>query len=175
MAIYSALLCCSLGAGSLYIGWRQSKRWLGGLAVLCWLASMMLFDYTTGWQYALVYTLFLPAILVWMAIIYQATTKPLQRQLPRPRALDTSLRRTGNNLLIAAVVLVAELLFSLVICLAIARLLPIAYSGQLALCIVLQPVLWALMAYHFLAIGQSLRILAFHSTLALVFGALLLL
>lgn len=175
MAIYSALVCCGLGAGSLYIGWRQSKRWLGGLALLWWLASMILFDYTTGWQYALVYTLFLPAILVWIGIIYQATTKPLQRQVLRPRTLDTDWRRTGSNLLIAAVVLVAELLFSLVICLAITRLLPIAYSGQLALCIVFQPVLWALMAYHFLARGQSLRILVIHFTLALAFGALLLL
>ncbi|WP_218353461.1 hypothetical protein [Alteromonas lipotrueiana] len=175
MVVYSALVCAGLGVGSLYAGWRQSKRWLGGLALLLWAGSMVLFYYGTGWQYAMVYSLLLPALLVWIGIIYQATTKPLQHYITKPRPLNTSLSNIGKHVVVAGVVLGAELVFSLTICLTVARWLPITYSGQLALCIVTQPVVWAFMAYHFLASKQPVRTLAFHFIVALIFGALLLL
>ena len=66
----------------------------------------------------------------------------------------------------ALVVLVGLLITSLLVSLALSLRLPFADAGQLAVVIVLLPLLWGMLVYHYLATASKVKAVAFYTVLS---------
>lgn len=146
-----ALILSALGVTALYIAWRSGNAlsgWTG--ALLCGLTAWPL-AVVYGLEFAVLYALALPALLVWPLIGREAVIlapKPLE-PLPRsglsPKARNI-LTHTGHALLILIVLLVLTAPATVLV----SRTLPLGGAAQGLAGILLMPILWASLAYLYL-------------------------
>ncbi|MBD3586807.1 hypothetical protein HHX48_13765 [Salinimonas sp. HHU 13199] len=171
--IFLALFTSVLTVGAVWISWRLRSR-SGCLAALALMGvSGYLFSHDMGWEQGIFIALFLPGLLIWAAVFCERRFKPFTQKAPPAKTLTVTWQKGLSHLLTGLVVLVVQLALSLLVAVAISRLFPIAEAGQLALCVVLQPVIWALMMYHYLAHRHRFVILGWHCALSVVIGATL--
>ncbi len=164
--IFLAILTSLFAVIAVWISWRQKNRsgWIAALALVS--ASGYLFSHDMGWEQGIFIALFLPGLLIWAMVIKERTFKPYSQKPVPPRILSSSWKKGIFHLITGITLLVVLLALSLIIAVALSRLIPVAEAGQLALCVVFQPIIWALMMYQYLARTDRLIILGWHSLLA---------
>lgn len=156
MTIILALLLCASAVAGVYLSWRQGRALGWVTALLLLVLSALVFSVTTGWEKGLTYALFLPALFIWLPIFREHTRSPFVVKTVTAKAQDFRLPRILLHTATGLTVLVLQLLFSVIITLALVQGLPMAETGQLALVVVIQPILWAAMIYHYL--GRTARL-----------------
>ncbi|MBT80361.1 MAG: hypothetical protein CL587_08215 [Alteromonadaceae bacterium] len=162
------ILSCGISALSLvllYVSWQKQHRvWLW-FSLLAFAGSFFIWSRATGWETGSVFALCLPAIGVWPLILANRQTLPAPKNQPVPKPLSfvrrEVLQHAGHYLVILIVLLVVSLLSSLAVSLA----LPMKETGQLASCIVLLPVIWGLLGYHYFAVASKPKALALYTVL----------
>lgn len=159
------LTACGLSLAAiatLYQSWRARAPafFYGGIAVLG--ASCLGWSFSQGWEYGLVYALCLPGLLVWLFIGANQRHQPPPKTTPAPRQVSATLQRalvhTGHMVVVLPGLMTASLLMAL----AISLRMPTAASGQLAVGIVLLPVIWGLLVYHYLATRAKVKALIYY-------------
>lgn len=136
---------------TVYKSWRAQAPAFFYVGLVLLLISCVLWSYSQGWEVGLVYALCLPGLLVWPFISANQIQLPPPRNTPRARKISVSVKSTFYHISNYLVVLVGLLLTSLLASLAICRQLPFAEAGQLATSVVLLPIMWGLLGYHYLA------------------------
>lgn len=158
---------------TIYESWRRQTSGVFYVGLLIWFGSAVVWSTAVGWEFGVLYALFLPALLVWPFIALNQTYLPLPKHKPAPRqitfSLNTALRHVGNSF----VVLVLLMLFSLLSSLAICTLMPFDITGKMASAVILLPLLWGMAVYHYLATSNQLRALIAYALIALIGVAIL--
>lgn len=164
--IFLAILTSLLAIVAVWLSWRLKHRsgWIMALGLV--IVSGYLFSRDMGWEQGIFIALFLPGLLIWAVVVKERTFKPYSKKSVPPRALSPSWKKGIFHLFTGITLLVVQLALSLVVAVALSRLIPVAEAGQLALCVVFQPVIWALMMYQYLARKDRLIILGWHGLLA---------
>ncbi|WP_018982541.1 hypothetical protein [Salinimonas chungwhensis] len=168
-----ALISCVMASAAVYLSWRQRTTiaWVSALPLLG--LSAFAFSRAGGWEQAVFLALFLPGIIVWAGIFAERSFKPFDRKKPVLRALDISWHKAAGHITTGAILLIAQLGLSLILAVSISRLLPVEDAGQLAICVVLQPLFWAGMMFHFMSRNKHWRALGWQLALTGVFGVTL--
>ena len=157
----------TLGAvATVYKSWRSQTLAFFVIGLLVWLISTIAWSYVQGWEFGVLYSLCLPALLVWPFIYLNQTVLPLPKHTPQPRALNFTMRNTWANIGNALVVLVALLIISVLITLAFCAAMPLSASGKLALTVILVPMLWGGAIYHYLATTRKSLTLGIYTAVA---------
>ena len=175
MAYTLSFILGMLAIAVTYYSWQRSTPSLGWAALAVFITSVISFSIAAGWEYGVVYGLLLPGVLVWAAIAREQTIRPLKLTQAPVRTISTSGYKMAGHLAHALVLLVGQLLLSTVISVALSRFLPIEQTGQLAVCIIIQPLLWAMLAYHYLGSPAKGKAVMYHSVAAALFGITLVL
>lgn len=67
----------ALAVLAIYMGWRQARSAWVWLSLTLLIGSIAVFSAgTVGWEYGLTYALFIPGLLVWLAIAKEHSNKP---------------------------------------------------------------------------------------------------
>jgi hypothetical protein len=144
---------------TVYRSWRihSAAIFYSGLAL--WVIACIGWSYAQGWEFGLLYGLCIPAIMVWPFILHNQSLLPESTRIPSPRKLDfspkTLFTHVGHFLVVMGVLMVASVFITLAVC----TLLPFSLTGQLAIAIVLLPILWGLAAYHYLAAANKVVVI----------------
>jgi hypothetical protein len=158
---------------TLYKSWRTQAPAFFYAGLMIFILSCVAWSYSQGWEFGLVYGLCLPALLVWPFIGASQTLLPAPKNSPQSRAIDTSvstaLRHTGHML----VVLPGLMLTSLLLSMAVSLRLPFAEAGQLATGIILLPLIWGGLAYHYLATVHKTKALFAYLVLSILSALML--
>lgn len=158
---------------TLYKSWRTQAPVFFYAGLMIFILSCVAWSYSQGWEFGLVYGLCLPALLVWPFIGVSQTRLPAPKNSPQSRPINTSLstvlRHVGHTL----VVLPGLMLTSLLSSMAISLRLPFAEAGQLAVGIVLLPLLWGCLVYHYLATQRKTRALIVYLLLSITSALML--
>lgn len=157
----------SLGAvATVHQSWRSRTPALFVVGLCLWSISGVAFSYAHGWEFGALLTLCLPGILVWPFVLANQVQLPQSKNNPEPRALNFSGKNVLRNALTCVVVLVPFLFISLFITLGMSALTPFTTAGKLGVVVVLQPIMWGLIVYHYLASLSKARVLIFYSIVA---------
>lgn len=152
-----AAASCGSGLLLLLASWRQRAGGRGWLITGGWLLillSLPLWFQAVGWEFGSVYFLILLALLAWPLVglqterCTQPVVKPPRQPLHKPAwpALAHTAARQLTTFVIAVPV---TGLLSIVICFAVATLLPWQEVDKLALVVLIMPVVWGLfMAWY---------------------------
>lgn len=164
----------ALAVLAIYMGWRQARSAWVWLSLTLLIGSIAVFSAgTVGWEYGLTYALFIPGLLVWLAIAKEHSNKPGKPAAVAPRPLSFAPTTVFSHIGLAFTVLVLQLIFSVLITLSISRMLPVEYTGQLALTVILTPVVWGMLSYHLLGRPNRLKSVVQQAAIAACGGALL--
>ncbi|WP_137168274.1 hypothetical protein [Salinimonas lutimaris] len=170
----TGLVLNALAVLAVYMGWRRASRvwvWLS-LALLA--GSIVVFSAgAVGWEYGLTYALFVPGLLVWLAIAKEHSSKPNKPPAVAPRPLSFAPKKVLSHIGLAFTVLVLQLIFSVLITLSVSRMLPVEYAGQLALTVVVTPVVWGVLSYQLLGRPNRLKSVLQQAAVAACGGVLL--
>jgi len=170
----AGLVLNALAVLAVYIGWRQSRGAWVWLSLILLTGSVAVFSTgSVGWEYGLTYALFVPALLVWLAIAKEQNAKPAKPAPASPRPVSFAPKTVLFHMGMALAVLALELIFSVLITLSVSRILPIEYAGQLALTVILTPMIWGLLSYHLLGRPNRLKSLLQQTAIAVSGGLLL--
>lgn len=160
-----------VGLALVYAGWHRSSRllsvagWFGLLGVVPVLA------HPVGWEFAVVYVLALPALLVWACIAVEAKTLPDKPVRSRPTMpIDWRGKTALRHLLHGGVVLVLLLALSVAATVSLVQIAPLSPSARVAVAVFLLPTLWASLAWAYLATEYKWRLL-FLSLMATVLAS----
>ncbi|MAJ70142.1 MAG: hypothetical protein CBB67_001090 [Alteromonadaceae bacterium TMED7] len=168
---FLALVGSTVAAGGIYLSWRNSSAvyaWLGWLAaagsVYCWYLVL-------GVEYGLTIGLCLPALTVWAAIAVEANPqrqstariKPAHQWRLAPRQIAL---QTGHILY----VLPGQLFICALIMIAVVYQLPVSEPKQMAIGVLVMPVLWGLLAYWYGLSSRKWLHIAISSGAAVVAG-----
>ncbi|GGW89315.1 hypothetical protein [Alteromonas halophila] len=159
---------------SLYRSWRQQAPAFLYLSIALFIVSCVLWSYSQGWEFGLVYALCLPGLLVWPFIGLNQSRLPAPKNQPSPRQIKVTARQTATHLGHTLVALPGLMITSLLTAMAFSLRLPFADTGQLATGVVLQPLLWGLLAYHYFATGAKGKALLIYLSLSVISTLLLL-
>ncbi|GGD51334.1 hypothetical protein [Lacimicrobium alkaliphilum] len=151
---------------TVYQSWRARAPAVFYLSLVLLLISCVLWSYSQGWEYGLVYALCLPGLLVWPFISANQVQLPPPKNIPKARDISVSVKSTFYHISNYLVVLVVLMLTSLLASLAICRQLPFAEAGQLATSVVLLPLIWGLLGYHYLACESKPKALIVYVVIA---------
>lgn len=159
------MLCAASGLSiasmaAVYKSWQRQAAPMLYIGMAIWLLSSIAWSISVGWEFGVVYALCLPGMLVWPFIAANQTSTPAPQQRPEPRKLDVSVSTSMQHILHYLVVLVFMLVFSVVASLALCALLPLDITGQLAICMVISPIMWGLAVYHYLASIKKVKVFA---------------
>lgn len=158
---------------TIYQSWRRQTAVVFYIGLAVWLMSAFVWSHAVGWQFGVLYALFLPGLLVWPFIGLNQTQLSLPKHRPAPREIAFSFTTTAHHVITGFVVLVLLMLFSLLISLAICTLLPFDITGKMASAVILLPLLWGAVAYHYLATTKKRRALIVYALIALMGAAIL--
>lgn len=158
---------------TLYKSWRAQAPAVFYAGVVLLVVSCVAWSYSQGWEYGLVYALCLPGLLVWPFIAANQVQLPPPKNAPQARIIPVSVRLAFYHIGNYLVVLVGLLLTSLLASLAICRQLPFAEAGQLATCVVLLPLVWGLLVYHYLAVQSKPKALILYVVISAASAAAL--
>lgn len=157
----------------IYKSWRTRAPAFFYLGSGVLLASCFGWSFSLGWEHGLVFALCIPALLVWPFIGANQTILAAPNHTPSPKSLNVSLKTVSTHIGHYLVVLVLLLVTSLVTALAICLRLPSETEGKLALVIVLMPILWGLLIYHYFAVSNKVKALIAYVILAALSSAVL--
>lgn len=169
------MLSLSIAAGlsvaaiaTVYRSWRtHAPAWFYS-GLMLFILSCIAWATSQGWEFGTVYALCAPALVVWPFIAKNQVVLADPRHLPQPRRVDVSLKRAGLHLCHGAVVLIGLLVTSLLVSVAVSLRLPFADAGQLAVVIVLLPLLWGMLVYHYLATASKGKAVITYTVLSAV-------
>ncbi|GEA13089.1 hypothetical protein [Alteromonas sp. KUL49] len=157
----------------IYRSWRTRALAFFYLGSGVLLASCIGWSFSQGWEHGLVYALCIPALLVWPFISANQTVLATPKHTPSPKSLNVSLKTAwvhiGHYLVVLVLLLVTSLVTSLAICLRF----PSETAGKLASVIVLMPILWGLLIYHYFAVSNKVKALIAYFILAALSSAVL--
>ncbi|WP_258544352.1 hypothetical protein [Alteromonas lipotrueae] len=151
----SGLSVVSMAA--VYKSWQRQTSPMLYIGVAIWLMSSIAWSMSVGWEFGVVYALCLPGLLVWPFIAANQSAAPATQQRPEPRKLDLSVSTSIQHILHSIIVLMLMLIFSVVASLALSALLPLEIASQLAICMVISPIIWGLAVYHYLATSKKIK------------------
>ncbi|NDV90723.1 hypothetical protein GTH32_05865 [Alteromonas sp. 345S023] len=158
---------------TVYRSWRVQSAGVFYFGVVLWVFACIWWSYAQGWEFGVLYGLCLPACLVWPFILKNQSYLPKSTRIPSPRKLDFSTKtlvtHIGHFVVVMGVLMAASVSITLAVC----ALLPFSLTGQLAIAIVLLPILWGLAAYHYLAAANKVAALSVY-LVALVIGIIVL-
>lgn len=152
---------------SVYQSWRRQRLGIFYLGLVVWCLSAVMWSYAVGWEFGILYALFLPALLVWPFIAQNQTHLPQPKQVPVPRLLTFSANTILHHGFNYIVVLVVLMLVSLLASLAISTLLPFDIAGKMASAVIILPLFWGMAVYHYLATANKLKALIAYAFIAL--------
>ena len=151
---------------AVYKSWRHGSEKLLYLSVTLFIASIAIWSFSQGWEFGVVYAVCIPALLVWLFIAKHQKVLPPPTTRPQPKQVRMSANLALQHVGHALVVLVGLLITSLLVSLAVSLRLPFADAGQLAVVIVLLPLLWGMLVYHYLATASKVKAVAFYTVLS---------
>ncbi|AXT40577.1 hypothetical protein D1814_18740 [Alteromonas sp. BL110] len=152
--------------GAIYKSWRDQASTYLYLGLIIWLVSAVCWSIAQGWEFGVLYTLCMPAILVWPFIALNQAFLPKPKNVPEPRGFDFARHTVFVNAANYFVVLVVLLVVSVLITLGMCALLPFSIAGQLATGTVLLPILWGLIVYHYLATAHKFKVIGAYAALS---------
>ncbi|WP_218312501.1 hypothetical protein [Alteromonas antoniana] len=167
------MLSLSIAAGlsvaaiaTVYRSWRtHAPAWFYS-GLMLFILSCIAWATSQGWEFGTVYALCAPALLVWPFIACHQVVMPAPKNIPAPRRVAFSLALSVRHLGHALVVLIGLLATSLLVSVAVGIRLPFTDAGQLAVIIVILPLLWGLLAYHYLATPSKGRAVIIYAVLS---------
>jgi len=160
---------------TVYQSWRKQQAVLFWASVALLTVSAVIWSFAQGWEYGVVYALMLPALLVWLPILAERKKLNGNGQVPAPRPVNTSAKNVARHMGLFVMVIILQLALSLVSSVAFSRLLPVEETGQMTICVLLLPVLWGVVSYHYLASSRKLRTFSIHVGVTLALGLTLVL
>jgi len=157
------MLCAASGLSiasmaAVYKSWQRQTAPMLYIGIAIWLLSSIAWSVSVGWEFGVVYALCLPGLLVWPFIAANQSATPAPQQSPEPRKINVSVSTSMKHILHSFIVLILMLIFSVVASLAFCALLPIDIAGQLAICMVISPIMWGLAVYHYLASIKKVKV-----------------
>lgn len=162
-----------LGLALIYAGWRRSHRVLSLAGWSLMACAIPALAYRWGWEFAVVYALGLPALLVWSCIAVEASVLPDKPARAKPSSpVNWQGKLALRHALHGVVVLVAGLLLSVVATASVMQLLPLSPSASVAAAVLFLPTLWALFAWGYLATQYKGRAVLTSLLLVVVTGAM---
>ncbi|MEG3768515.1 hypothetical protein, partial [Alteromonas sp. 14N.309.X.WAT.G.H12] len=102
-----------------------------------------------------VYATCLPGIVVWLFILNNQVLLRSATQTPQPRAIPITTRRVAYHLGNYVVSLLLLMVTSVLLSLTVSLRLPFAIQEQLATCIILIPLVWGGLLYHYFAVKSK--------------------
>lgn len=151
---------------AVYKSWRSQVSMYLYIGLLVWLISSICWSYAQGWEFGVLYALFIPAILAWPFIAMNQTILPQPKNVPQPREFDFSRKVIASNVVHYLVILVVLLVTSVLITLGFCALLPFSIAGKLATGTVFLPLCWGLVVYHYLATAHKFKVVSGYVVLA---------
>jgi hypothetical protein len=150
-----------------YYSWRTqiTALFYAGFSLL--ILSCIGWSYSQGWEYGLVYALCLPGVLVWPFIGANQVQLPAPKNTPQARPISISIKSVGFHAGNYLVNLILLMLTSILMSFALCRLLPMTFTGQIATAIILQPIVWGLLSYHYLATTAKLKAIGAYVTISI--------
>lgn len=137
--------------------WKKQAVALLWGAIVSFVVSLILWSVAQGWEFGLVYGLCLPGVLVWLFLLQHQVYLRLPNQVPQPSAPRVTWRsaafHTGNYAVCVLLLMITSVLASLTVSLR----LPFAIEGQFATCIILIPLVWAGLLYHYFASNSKAK------------------
>lgn len=150
-----ALASTLFSLGVFYHSWKKQSVGLLWGGVASFILSLVLWSLAQGWEFGLVYGTCLPGLLVWVFILNNQVLLRPPTQTPQPRAISITTRRVvyhlGNYVVSLLLLMITSVLFSLTVSLR----LPFAIQDQLATCIILIPLVWGGLLYHYFAVKSK--------------------
>lgn len=173
LSIIASLGLSAAAIASVYLSWRNRSGQILWLSGLLFISSCILWSYSQGWEFGVVYALCAPALLIWPFVAKNQVVLPAPKNQPEPRKIPISVKHVARHLGHGVVILVGLLLTSLLVSLAVSVRLPFVDAGQLAIMIVMLPLLWGMLVYHYLATLKKGRAIAGYTLLSVVSALLL--
>lgn len=153
---------------TVYRSWRVQSPLVLLAGITLWVISSIWWSYAHGWEFGLLYALCLPGCLVWPFILINQSRLPAPKSIPSPRTVNFTAKTALAHLAHCVVVLALLLFVSVAITLGLCTLLPLSLTGQLALAIIMLPLLWGLIAYHYLASRKKLVVVGVYLVAAML-------
>ncbi len=173
VSLISAGVLSLAAIAAIYRSWcvRAAAFLYGGIALF--VSSCVAWSFSQGWEFGLVYALCMPALLVWLFIARNQVWLAAPRNQPAPRPVSISVSQVAANFGHGLMVLVVLMLVSVLVGLALSFRLPTEETGQLAVAIVIIPLVWGLAGYHYLATRHKGRASLIYLAMAAVSLAML--
>jgi len=157
--IILVLLLTVLSSFLLYKGWKSHHRRTIFLGWVGLLLTLPLWKILVGAEFSIIFTLCVPAIAVWIWILKaqkKTTAFSSSKQIIKPHS---QLQWHTPSVLKHSAVIVYHfillLLMSSVITIALVDLFPILRSSQIAIAIIVIPIIWAILSfYHLVSIKK---------------------
>lgn len=157
----------------IYKSWRTRAPAFFYLGIGVLFLSCVGWSFSQGWEFGLVYALCIPALLVWPFIGANQTHHPPAQNAPIPKQIEISFKQSATNAGHLLVVLVLLLITSLLSTLAVCLHFPFDITGKLALVIVILPVTWGMLIYHYFAVSKKGKAIASYVCMAVISTAVL--
>ncbi len=171
MLMLISFLLTLVCVGIFYMSWQSQSSRLFILACVVLIASNVCWSFWLGWELGLVFSVSVIPILVWPLIAREQKSVGNVETIPRrtlpPLKWGQAITHTGHWL----VVMLVHMLLATIVTVCLCFWLPIEETNQLALGIVLLPLVWAAMSYFYLTsktYWQTLILQAFVALLALM-------
>ena len=160
---------------TVYKSWRAQTSPMLYAGLVLWLVATICWSFAQGWEFGVLYALCIPSLIVWPFIALNQTQLPAPQNSPAPRKFDFSRKTVVGNAVNYFVILVFLLVVSVLSTLGFCALLPFSMAGKLGAGIVLLPIFWGLMVYHYLVTQRKFFVLGAYGVLASVSVPILLL
>ena len=158
---------------TIYKSWRSQAPAFLYLGIALFVGSCVLWSSSQGWEFGLVYALCLPGMLVWPFIGMHQIRLPAPKNTPTPRQINISFGLAASHLGHTLVVLPGLMITSVLTVMAFSLRLPFTDAGQLATGIVLLPLIWGMLAYHYCATTAKGKALISYVCLSVISALLL--
>ena len=158
-----AVALCSTGLALVYRSWRSGNRWIALSGWTLTSSSTFALAPAVGAEFAVVYALSLPALLVWLFVAREASRLPSKNVASAaPTKLNWNFGAAARHTGLGVVLLVLLSAASLITAVAISRISALSglltESGAAALSIFLFPALWAVLMHSYLGVTRKLRL-----------------
>lgn len=153
---------------TLFKSWRSQASAFLIIGLLLLVLSCICWSYAQGWEFGVLYALLAPGLLAWLFIMASQRILPAPKNTPSPKSLDLSRSTLLINGAHFISVLFVLLVTSVLISLGFSASMPFSTAGQLALSVILLPLVWGLCAYHYLASSKKRQPLITYVVLALL-------
>lgn len=156
MILVLAVLFGVMGSYLLYISWKGHSHVLAVCGWSCMLATLPLWVMNSGAEYGTVFALSVPAIFVWLGIFSEQKTQSIPKHIEKS---EMPIRWQGKSVAIHSWYVVYHLivlmLVSSLMVIAFANVLPLDRPTQLAVGIILLPLVWAILSFWHLVSEQK--------------------